>query len=279
VADPTPTPDRLSDEQIKALIHLAKDDGGYWRSYRHAYIAICREVLQQRRAQDAQPDARWAYIEGYATGAAHFGGPETETPAVLRASIEYDIWRKEQPSAPEPTTQAGSEPCRLRNLMDDGGGVAHCVTHDTMPEWVECTGWRCVVSGQIITEQAPPQPPSAETPAPQDAQPQPASARPDVERPTSVVGPCDDSGGEFRIGAWFRTEAGARAAIAFLLARVPAPAPSVDLEQIARDASQQIATTAGRNGVWCDLPESNVRRTEIILAALQRARETGVSNA
>lgn len=32
---------------------------------------------------------------------------------------------------------------------------AQCVTHDCPCEWVECTGWRCDVSGEIVKETAP----------------------------------------------------------------------------------------------------------------------------
>lgn len=39
--------------------------------------------------------------------------------------------------------------CVLRHVYD--AGRPHCLTHDAMPEWVECTGYRCPVSGKIIT--------------------------------------------------------------------------------------------------------------------------------
>lgn len=33
---------------------------------------------------------------------------------------------------------------------------ARCTTHDELCDWVECTGWRCPVSGQIAQTSPPP---------------------------------------------------------------------------------------------------------------------------
>jgi hypothetical protein len=69
--------------------------------------AMCIVNGCQHKAAPAAPSARHAYIEGYAAGACHFGGAATETPAILRAPCEYEIWLGEQAAPAAPTTEAG----------------------------------------------------------------------------------------------------------------------------------------------------------------------------
>jgi hypothetical protein len=51
----------------------------------------------------------------------------------------------------DPMTWPANKPVEAECVLGDRGG-AHCLTHDATPDWVECTGWRCEVSGKIITK-------------------------------------------------------------------------------------------------------------------------------
>lgn len=53
-------------------------------------------------------------------------------------------------SIPAVLTPPPAQECRINNLMDSNG--PRCVTHDRPLDWVECTGWRCEVSGKIVTK-------------------------------------------------------------------------------------------------------------------------------
>lgn len=53
--------------------------------------------------------------------------------------------------APPPAEEAPR--CEMPNLMEDAESP-RCVVHDKLCDWVECTGWRCPTSGQIVQERA-----------------------------------------------------------------------------------------------------------------------------
>lgn len=75
-------------------------------------------------------------------------------------------------SAPaEPT----DDECVLANIMDED--TPRCVTHDSTPDWVECTGWRCETSGKIIRKRA-----SAEARPETRSAPAPSSPAPTAKK-------------------------------------------------------------------------------------------------
>lgn len=73
---------------------------------------------------------------------------------VLRAALPTEMTEGAALAAVE-TPQAPSQEMAECVIGDVGGAM--CVTHDNPLDWVECTGWRCDVSGKIVTKQETPE--------------------------------------------------------------------------------------------------------------------------